>query len=189
MKKLNRLIFLNFLFSVVALCLLNTDICAISFRDLNTGKLSKISESKTVEDIGDGIIKEGTISTKYKEYKFDSGIVLDDKYISVEIFDIYKRKESGIDVKNKDSNSVLAVSTFSVNFRHNDKLGTADCLSVSRGSLSNDKNTKITGFSRRINQKKDCGAGIIKTTLTNGNDTFQKKYIIKCDSAGNISIS
>ena len=185
MKRINKLIIYIFAFGMAS-CFLGLNVKAVSFGDLNTGKLNKISESKIVEDMGNGIIKEEMVVVKHKDYNFESGIKLNDRYICVEVFDSYKEKAN--DKKNQSQKSAIAVSTFNVNFRYNDTLNIAECLSVSRGSLSNDKNTKITSFSRRINQKKDLGAGIIKTTLTNGNTSFQKKCIIKCDEMGNISV-
>ena len=102
------------------------------------------------------------------------------KYVTVHISLIYYNEAN--------NNKIIAIASAESNFRYNNSTMEAECLSTSKGNISNDSNYVLNVFVRKANETTEQGAGIVEITLKYRGRTYDEKtYNFKCNFNGNIS--
>ena len=138
-----------------------------------------------------------TVETHTKERTLSNGLIQKEvvtiiKHVYDKAFAEIPHKYTTVEIENSflkaGDRSVLAISKLEANFRHTQSMNLAECLSVSRGNVSNAKNYSFDTIVRRSNKTQELGCASAKIEFKNIGITVQKNvYEINCDPDGNIT--
>ncbi len=143
------------------------------------GTMSILTKSTNEIRLSHGLSKKEIIYVLSYDYLND---LIDNayKYITVQISSIYYNEAN--------NNKILAIASAESNFRCNNFTMESECLSTSKGNISNDSNYVLNVFVRKANETTEKGAGVVEITLKYRGRTYDEKtYNVSCNFNGNVS--
>ena len=151
--------------------------CAEAMNSVQLGKGVIVTQTTSTEDISDKILKKEEFSVS--NYKYSGNL---DKCGYK-----YPRARRDITYLNKVPEKILAMASTESNFRYNTETRQAECLSISREVITNDKGYTLSLFSRSVNKNTEVGSGISNIKFRYLGRLIDKDNCeISCDCMSNV---